>query len=145
MQQGSLDITSATVRGSRGASIGATSCAGHRKSRSTPAVCPYGGALAPSGRKVCARTLSQTNRLRCRAAARAMHGHPLAPAIAGQGEKRAMANAALWLVLVPIVAGFLAIVLLLPPGGGLQRPLFVGTRRPLFAPVGRGGRATAGP
>src|SRR4051794_27210044 len=142
MQQGSLDITSATVRGSRAASIGATSCAGRRKSRSTPADCPHGGALAPSRAKGVRAHASQTNRLRCRAPARAMHGHRLAPAIAGQGEKRAMANAALWLVLVPVVAGFLAIVFLLLRGGSLQRPLFVGKRRGLFSP-GRGGGGAA--
>jgi hypothetical protein len=40
-----------------------------------------------------------------------------------------MANAALWLVLVPVVAGFLAIIVLLWQGVSLERPFYVETRR----------------
>ncbi|MFL5377457.1 MAG: hypothetical protein ACJ787_06040 [Myxococcales bacterium] len=48
-----------------------------------------------------------------------------------------MANAALWLVLVPVVAGFLAIVFLLWQGVSLERPFYVETRRLICPRFGR--------
>ncbi|MFL5397050.1 MAG: hypothetical protein ACJ79P_04010 [Myxococcales bacterium] len=89
----------------------------------------------PGERRARARFANESFAMR--AAARAMHAHRLAPAIAGQGEKRAMANAALWLVLVPVVAGFLAIVFLLWQGVSLERPFYVETRRLICPRFGR--------